>query len=118
LYNCTSESGPICSVLPGPVSPLYTAGLVPKIIKLVKKKPIKRTTKINFRNLSDEKDLVKLIKTYREKKGLTQEKLAKMIGCSTMTINLFESKGRNMSINKIFAICRELGIVISWQPEI
>ncbi len=65
--------------------------------------------------LRDEKALVKLIISRRKNKGLSQADLAKMIGCSAMTINLFEHRGRNISINKIFAICKCLGIVISWE---
>lgn len=59
-------------------------------------------------------DLGKAIKTIRVSKGLTQRQLAKAIGCSETNM-LFMKTGRTFPRkSKIDAICKVLGIPMSY----
>lgn len=59
-------------------------------------------------------DLGKAIKTIRVSKGLTQRQLAKAIGCSETNM-LFMETGRTFPRkSKIDAICKVLGIPMSY----
>ncbi len=70
-----------------------------------------------MKEIQNEKDLVKLLKERREEKGLFQRQVAEMIGCTKMTIFLFEKAGRDIGIKKTIAICKSLGIKLYWEYE-
>lgn len=51
-----------------------------------------------------------LIKKYRKRANLTQEALAKKIGCATITIRQYESGKRSPNLNVLEAISKALNV--------
>jgi len=70
-----------------------------------------------MKEIDNEKDLVKLLKSRREEKGLFQREIAEKIGCTKMTVFLFEKTGRDIGIKKTLAICKTLGVKLYWEYE-